>query len=355
MDRNSVYPPSLLHSNSTDSRSLSIPGSLSRFLHEKTHTLRSKTSDDSAYSSPHHQHVKPFNHHELNDNNESIRRKKLSFSPTHSNSRNSESSHHSNYEKQMFNYHNYQAELTYHLQKHFSLQSNQLNIYQNIPNWLQTDIHACNDNTRIPVTSDYPQVNRQVCQPSTSSLSFPNAPHSDYNGYQQHERHNHYPLYYEPNSSVHNNISLNPSDVSVKYFPPVNDHHSNPLITSLGNSNNHDNQDVYYMPPLYRQQQRRGQQSHFIHSSESNPKPVLTSSTQSSNGKILWNTPYISPPSSNSEIQQNLHSNKIFPLMEQQHQNYGSNHQIDKLTFVSESELLDRNRFLSRLDIDQNS
>ncbi|VDQ12766.1 unnamed protein product [Trichobilharzia regenti] len=268
------------------------------------------------------------------------------------------------------NYQNYQAELSYHLQKHFSLQQNPLNIYQNIPNLLQTDIYGSsyNDNKSMSLPFNYQRFHRQApnISISTGSPSLSNAQRNDYNDYQQHEPRDQYSSCHGPNiGGAHNNMSLNPSDVNRRYFQTVNDYHSNPLITSLDNNNS---QETCSIPSPYEQQQlqdrqpQQPQQQHFLDPSERNPKIFSTSPTQIMHNKMIWSAPYSSSssstsstplllPSSSNDIQHNLHSNKNFPLLDQRqpqqhHQNYGSN-LSEKQIFASNFELLEKNSLLS--------
>ncbi|KAK4471889.1 hypothetical protein MN116_005275 [Schistosoma mekongi] len=307
----------------TDSDLLPMPESFSQFIPRQLPVLPNKIPEDSVRSPTSNQYKKEFREGEMINYNKNICERKLIHSKNPSNSINSESNSYVDYEKPMLSYHNYQAELTYHLQKHFTLQPNQLNIYSN----------PClnNDNLCLPTTVDYQRGHQQEPHLSTSSSSssLSNNQQCDYSTYQHYERYNTYPNYHGPLlQRVQNNMLFNSLDVTGKNLHVVDELPPNSLGTPLDNVNNN-KLDTYHFLSPYRQhenylkqsQQQNHQPDLFNQSlSERNPKSLSHFSEQYTTNKMLWNKSDLSLSSScTTDNSQDINSVKDRHLLKQSH------------------------------------
>ncbi|TNN17183.1 Transcription factor GATA-4 [Schistosoma japonicum] len=309
----------------TDSDLLPMPESFSRFIPGQLSVLRNKIPEDSVCFPTSNQYKKEFIESEMINHNKSICGRKLIHSTNPSNSINSELNSYDDYEKPMSNYHNYQAELTYHLQKHFTLQPNQLNIYSN----------PClnNDNLCLSTSMDYQRNHQQEPHFSTSSSSSSssNNQQCDYPTYQHYEGYNNYPENHRPLlQSVQNNLLFNSLDVTEKNLHVVDELPPNSLETSLDNVNNNTLDTYHFLSPnrqhvnYPKQLQQQNQQSNlFIQSlSERNPKSLSHFSAEYTTNKMLWNKSDLSLSSSSSSNTDNPHdtnSIKNRHLLKQSH------------------------------------
>ncbi|CAH8496647.1 unnamed protein product [Schistosoma turkestanicum] len=324
-DKISVFNPNLFCSNSTDPHLLPMAGSFSRFHPEQ---MRNRYSDDSVCSPTSDQYDKSFSQYEMINNNKSIFDKKSAYSINFSNPINSESNNYADYEKSTLNKQNYQAELTYQLQKHFSIQSNQLDSH--------SSTCLSNDNLCLSESMNYQQVHRQDLHPPFSS-SLPssissNHRHCGYSTYQENERYNHYSHYHGPLMSIQNNLLLKSLNENEKNSHIINEHHVDPLTTTLNNDNSNRLNDCSILSPyrlhLHHPEQLRQQPNLFNRSSEINPRPLSYFPTQCTNNKILWNKS--SSSSSNNDNQESLNpTNNMHLLKQQQEQTYGSSRSIN--------------------------
>ncbi|CAI2728917.1 unnamed protein product [Schistosoma spindalis] len=321
----SVFDPGLFHSNSTNSHLLPMPGSFSRFLPEQLPMLRNKNFEDSVCSPTSDNYDKSFNQYEMTNSNKSVVERTSAYT---TNFLNSESNNYADHQKPMFNYQNYQAELTYQLQKHFSLQSNQLNIH--------SGTYLNNDNLCLPSSVNYQQLHRQELHPSFSSFSpssiSSNNRQCDYHTYQENEQYSHHPHYHGPLMSIQNSLLLNSLDLNGKNSHVVNEHHVNPL-TTLNNDKSNKLSACSILSPYrqrhsYHSEQLQQQPNIFIRSSERNQKPLSYFPLQYTDDKLLWN---ISSSSSNNDNRESLNPTKNMHLLKQQQQEetYESNRSID--------------------------
>ncbi|CAH8547184.1 unnamed protein product [Schistosoma rodhaini] len=321
----SVFNPDLFHSNSTNSHLLPMPGSFSRLLPERLPMLRDKDVEDSVLSPTSDNYDKSFSQYEMIGNNKTVVER---TSVHNTNFLNSESNNHADHQKPMLNYQNYQAELTYQLQKHFSIQSNQLNIHPGT--------YLNNDNLCLPSSVNYQQIRRQELHPSLSSFSplsiSSNHRQCDYPTYQENERYSHYPHYHGPLMNIQNSLLLNSLDLNRKNSHIVNENHVNPL-TTLNNDKSNKLSACGILSP-YRQrhsqhsEQLQQQPNIFIRSSERDQKPLSHFPMQYADDKMFWN---ISSSSSNNDNREILNPIKNMHLLKQQQQGeiYESNRSLD--------------------------
>ncbi|CAH8547573.1 Transcription factor GATA-4 [Schistosoma haematobium] len=321
----SVFNPGLFHSNSTNSHLLPMPGSFSRFLPEQLPMLRNKNFEDSVCSPTSDNYDKSLSQYEMTNNNKSVVERTSAYTTSFLNS---ESNNYADHQKPMLNCQNYQAELTYQLQKHFSLQSNQLNLH--------SGTHLNNDSLCLPSSVNYQQIHRQELHPSFPSFSpssiSSNHRQCDYPTYQENERYSHNPHYNGPLMSIQNSLLLNSLDLNEKNSHVVNEHHVN-LLTTLNNDKSNKLSAYSILSPYrqrhsYHSEQLQQQPNIFIRSSERNHKPLSYFPIQYTDDKMLWN---ISSSSSNNDNRESLNPTKNMHLLKQQQQEetYESNRSLD--------------------------